>query len=287
MAIQPEKKSPPPPRPRPNPFSNSSNWWVLAVLIVVLAYVYYSNGHGAQSEISYGLFRRQLDIEKNVESVNVQGAKVYGVFKKAPLDPETKQPLGKKFETTLPPMALSDPALDRLLREQLKGDYKVSEPTDNTMAVLLVYLLIPVGLLLGVWFLFRRARDSFFSGGLTGGFTKSGARRYDAGDRPITFDDVAGLEGVKNDLQEVVQFLRNPGQVPAPRRPRAEGDSAHGATGYGQDPVGPGRGGRGGRPLLFHQRLRVHPDVRGRGRRPRPRFVQHGQGKRPRHSFHR
>ena len=52
-------------------------------------------------------------------------------------------------------MALSDPSLDRVLREQLKGDYKVSEPTDNTMAVLLVYLLIPVGLLAGVWFLFR------------------------------------------------------------------------------------------------------------------------------------
>ncbi len=210
MSIKPEKKLPPPPKPRPNPFSNSSNWWMLLVLIIVLAYVYYSNGHGARSEISYGLFRRQLDIEKNVENVNVQGAKVYGEFKTAPVDPATKQALGKKFETTLPPMALSDPSLDRLLREQLKGEYKVSEPTDNTLAVLLVYLLIPVGLLLGVWFLFRRARDSFFSGGLTGGFTKSGARRYDPGDRPITFDDVAGLEGVKNDLEEVVEFLRTP-----------------------------------------------------------------------------
>ena len=210
MSIQPEKKSPPlPPRPRPNPFSNSSNWWVLLLLILVLTYVYYSNGHGGRAEISYGLFRRQLE-EKNVDKVNVQGAKVYGEFKKAPLDPESKQQLNTKFETTLPPMALSDPSLDRVLREQLKGEYKVSEPTDNTMAVLLVYLLIPVGLLIGVWFLFRRARDSFFTGGLTGGFTKSGARRYDAGERPITFDDVAGLEGVKEDLQEVVEFLRNP-----------------------------------------------------------------------------
>jgi cell division protease FtsH len=183
---------------------------VLLLLILVLAYVYYySNGHGARSEINYGMFRRQLD-EKNVTSVTVQGAKVYGEFQKAPVDPESKQQLNAKFETTLPPMALSDPSLDRVLREQLKGNYKVSEPTDNTMAVLLVYLLIPVGLLAGVWFLFRRARDSFFTGGLTGGFTKSGARRYDAGERPITFDDVAGLEGVKEDLEEVVEFLRNP-----------------------------------------------------------------------------
>jgi cell division protease FtsH len=210
MAIPPEKKSLPPSKPRPNPFANSSNWWVLPILLLVLAYVYYSNGHGGRSAISYGLFRRQLDIDKNIKSVNVQGAKVFGEFKKAPVDPETKQVLGTEFETTLPPMALSDPALDRLLREQLKGDYKVSEPTDNTMAVLSVYLLLLMGLLLAVWFLFRKARDSFFSGGLTGGFTKSGARRYDAGERPITFDDVAGLEGVKDDLEEVVEFLRSP-----------------------------------------------------------------------------
>jgi cell division protease FtsH len=57
-----------------------------------------------------------------------------------------------------------------------------------------------------------KARDSFFSGGLTGGFSKSGARRYDAGDKPITFADVAGLEGVKDELQEIVEFLRNPGK---------------------------------------------------------------------------
>ena len=88
MAIQPEKKSPPLPKPRPNPFSNSSNWWVLLVLILVLAYVYYSNGHGSQSEISYGLFRRQLDIEKNVESVTVQGVEgLSGSSKRPRVDP--------------------------------------------------------------------------------------------------------------------------------------------------------------------------------------------------------
>jgi len=70
--------------------------------------------------------------------------------------------------------------------------------------------LSAMGLFFGVWLLFRKARDSFFTGGLTGGFAKSGARRYEAGDKPITFDDVAGLEGVKHELEEVVEFLRNP-----------------------------------------------------------------------------
>ncbi|MBN2217740.1 MAG: ATP-dependent zinc metalloprotease FtsH, partial [Pirellulales bacterium] len=118
--------------------------------------------------------------------------------------------LKKNFVTTLPPMAMNDPSLDKQLREQLRRDYNVVEPTDNTFLLLTMYLLITAGFVVGLWFLFRKARDSFFSGGLTGGFSKSGARRYDAGDKPITFSDVAGLESVKNDLEEVVEFLRNP-----------------------------------------------------------------------------
>lgn len=218
MAIQTEKKDPPPPkRTRPNTFANSSNWWLLAVLAVGLLFLWISGSGSTRSEISYGMFRHQLENDQNVESVDIQGAKVYGEFKTPPLVPDGKQQtdgsyprLKKKFVTTLPPMALSDPSLDRLLREQLKREYSVSEPVDNTFAVLFVYLLITMGLFIGLWFLFRKARDSFFSGGLTGGFSKSGARRYDGGDKPITFSDVAGLEGVKNDLEEVVEFLRNP-----------------------------------------------------------------------------
>ena len=195
----------------------ASNGWLLVVLAMVLVLLYYSSNHGARSEIGYGMFRRQLDVDKNIESVNIEGAKVYGEFKEAPVDLGAKQRadgsfpyLEKRFVTTLPPMALSDPNLDRELREQLRRDYKATERADNTFFLLFMYLLITAGFVVGLWFLFHKARDSFFSGGLTGGFAKSGARRYDAGDQPTTFADVAGLEGVKNELQEVVEFLRNP-----------------------------------------------------------------------------
>lgn len=218
MANQPEKKDVPPPKSlRPNTFANSSNWWLLIILAAGLLFFWLSGSSGSRSEISYGMFRDELEKYKNIKSVDIQGATVYGEFEKPPVVPGSKQladgsypQLKQKFVTTLPPMALSDPSLDRLLREQLKRDYSVSEPVDNTFMVLFVYMAITLGLFVGLWFLFRKARDSFFSGGLTGGFSKSGARRYDGGDKPITFADVAGLEGVKNDLQEVVEFLRNP-----------------------------------------------------------------------------
>ena len=224
MAKSPKKKTPPSPRkktkkppPRPNPLRTLSHGWLLVVLALVLAWLYYSSNHGARSEIGYGMFRHELEVEKNIENVNIEGATLYGEFKEPPVNLDAKQRadgssprLEKKFVTTLPPMALSDPSLDQQLREQLRGDYKATQPVDNTFFLLMLYLLVTFGFIVVLWFLFRKARNSFFSGGLTGGFAKSGARRYDAGDKPITFADVAGLGGVKNELQEVVEFLRNP-----------------------------------------------------------------------------
>lgn len=217
MSFEPDTKTPPPARPRPNPLLTASNGWLLVVVMMVLVLLYYSTNPSGRSEISYGMFRQQLDVDNNIKTINVEGTKVYGEFKTAPVDPDAKQrsdgtypKFEKNFVTTLPPMAMSDPSLDRQLRDQLKREYKVSEPTDNTFVLLVLYMLVTVGLFAGLWVLFRKARDSFFSGGLTGGFAKSGARRYDATDKPVTFADVAGLEGVKNELQEVVEFLRNP-----------------------------------------------------------------------------
>jgi cell division protease FtsH len=206
-------------KPHPSPRLAPSTWWWLLVLVIGAIFIYHSQSGNSRSEIDYGFFRQQLGKE-NIASVNFEGAKIYGEFEKekVPLDPNGKADsngvyprLNQKFVTVLPPPALNDPKLDQLLLQKLKPEkYQASEPTDNTFTVLFVYLLITAGLFFGLWFMFRKARDSFFSGGLTGGFSKSGARRYDGGARPITFADVAGLEGVKHDMQEIVDFLRNP-----------------------------------------------------------------------------
>ena len=212
-----ENNPPPPAKPKIHPLLTPSNGWLAVVVVMILILLYYSGNPNGRSEISYGMFRHQLEVDKNIANVTIEGNKLYGEFTKAPVDPDGKQrpdgsfpKLEKNFVTTLSPLSPSDPSLEQALRKQLGRDYKVKEPTDNTLSILFAYTLITGGLFVGLWFLFRKARDSFFSGGLTGGFSKSGARRYDAGDKPITFADVAGLEGVKNELQEVVEFLRNP-----------------------------------------------------------------------------
>jgi cell division protease FtsH len=70
--------------------------------------------------------------------------------------------------------------------------------------------LVPLGLIIFFWFSYRRTRDQMMGGGFLSGFSKSPAKRYEAVKQPITFSDVAGLEGVKADLMEIVEYLRSP-----------------------------------------------------------------------------
>ena len=207
-----EKEPSTPGRPFVRQRPNTSLMWLLLVLLLVAGFLWFSGGSD-RSEISYGMFRRELQRD-NVAKGDVQGMKLRGQFKAPPDDPDPKQGEAKKlkeeFVTVLPPYPLVDEQLDKELREKLGIQYKATEPTDNTGMMLTVYLLVTVALFAGVWFMFRRTRDQVLGGGLMTGFSKSPARRYETGDKPITFDDVAGLEGVKHDLYEVVDFLKNP-----------------------------------------------------------------------------
>src|SRR5262245_64820628 len=60
-----------------------------------------------------------------------------------------------------------------------------------------------------IYFMMRRARDQF-DGGILGSFVKSPARRHDRSKQRTTFEEVAGLENAKSELEEIVEFLKNP-----------------------------------------------------------------------------
>jgi cell division protease FtsH len=105
---------------------------------------------------------------------------------------------------------VEDRELLPLLREK-KVEIVAQPPADNTFMLLVIYLFVPLLLFAGLWVMLRRTRDQFLGGGILSGFSKSPAKRYEeTGKKPITFNDVAGLENVKNDLQEIVEFLKNP-----------------------------------------------------------------------------
>ncbi|MCA9185065.1 MAG: AAA family ATPase, partial [Planctomycetales bacterium] len=81
---------------------------------------------------------------------------------------------------------------------------------NSALFVAFVSIILPIIVLIVLWTMFRRTRDQLMGGGFLSGFSKSTAQRYDEGKQTTTFDDVAGLEGVKADLEELVEFLKNP-----------------------------------------------------------------------------
>ncbi|MEM8866128.1 MAG: ATP-dependent metallopeptidase FtsH/Yme1/Tma family protein, partial [Planctomycetota bacterium] len=93
------------------------------------------------------------------------------------------------------------------------NDVKVQfvNPVDYSGVLSLIWFAVLIALAVMMFSFFRRTRDQMMGGGMLGGVTKSPARRYESEEGPkITFDDVAGLKGVKEDLKEIVEFLKDP-----------------------------------------------------------------------------
>jgi cell division protease FtsH len=112
-----------------------------------------------------------------------------------------------QFHTELPER---DDSLLPLLRQ--KGTRIAVEREEQPFAIQLVLSILPWALVIGAWvWLSRRAKGMLAHGGPLGELTKSKSRRFDAEREPgVTFEDIAGLEGAKRDLQEIVQFMKEP-----------------------------------------------------------------------------
>jgi cell division protease FtsH len=215
MDKQPERKPAPPEKPGPKQRYSTPTVWLLLVLGLVVVFLLFTNRE-KRTKISYGMFRQELQRD-NIAKIDIQGTRVTGEFKKAPEDAQGQKDkegnLPKlenlKFYTDLPKY-LVDHKLDDELLAAVKKDYDATEPSDNAFLWMAVYVVVMVALFAGLWFMVRRTRDQFLGGGILAGFGKSPAKRYELGDKRVTFGDVAGLEGVKHELEEVVEFLKNP-----------------------------------------------------------------------------
>jgi len=121
---------------------------------------------------------------------------------------ESNERLEKKFVVTLLSPYIDNETSEFWLANGVK--VRANLPTDFGTILYALWLGILVAFMIGMWMVFRRTRDQMMGGGIMGGVARSPARRYDAEGPKTTFDDVAGLEGVKRDLSEVVEFLKEP-----------------------------------------------------------------------------
>ena len=148
------------------------------------------------------LFVDQIE-KKNVKEISSKGSTVQGEFKK-----EVKG--SKKFETEVPTFADTDELSADLERAGVTVNAKPAE--DRSLIETLLFSFGPTLLLVGLFiFLIRRASRQAGGGGVLGQFGRSRARRAEGGeDTRVNFSDVAGIDEAKEELSEIVDFLRTP-----------------------------------------------------------------------------
>ena len=193
----PQRPASPPSKPLP-----TATTVIFFCVLALVAVAFFTMQSPEREEIPYNKFWKELQAG-NISEVEIDNQRVVGKFKKADDSEKTKL-----FATVLTPFGGDE--LDKELRKQGVVIHSVA-PQDSTLLVMFVYLFVTVLLFVVIWVMFRRARDQFMGGGgLLSGFTKSNAQKYDGDKQAITFKDVAGLEEVKRDLQEVIEFLEDP-----------------------------------------------------------------------------
>ncbi|NPV03385.1 MAG: ATP-dependent metallopeptidase FtsH/Yme1/Tma family protein [Syntrophaceae bacterium] len=174
-----------------NPLQKNIALWLIISLIFVLLYNLFNQPKNAQDSIIFSDFIAAVEKGQVVE-VSIQGESISGKFVN-----------GKSFKTYAPKEA----GLVPLLKE--KGVRIAAKPVEDSpwyMTVLISWF--PTILLIAIWVFFMRQMQS--GGGKAMSFGKSRARLMTDRSKKVTFNDVAGIDEAKGELQEIIDFLRDP-----------------------------------------------------------------------------
>ena len=216
-------------------FRGMNIWIAITALVLVLAALLMIwTPKSSQVKLSFviqqieGVDGSGLPIEKdgepigcNVESLKFQGNKVSGVFKDPPLEPDfekvgatsgrERKKLEKEFYAITGPA--DSPDYQRVVKaaEQQNVPREYAQETNPSAWLTIILFAFMIGAVFFVWGQLRRQQSQMLNGGgFLSGFNRSPAKKYEGADQQITFKDVAGLEGVKADLQEIVEYLKEP-----------------------------------------------------------------------------
>ena len=177
-----------------NNFSkNLALWVIIGLLLIALFNLFQSpSTRGTSSNLAFSDFLSEVEGGRIAE-VTIQGEQITG-----------RTSNGTSFQTYAP----NDPTLvDKLGQHNVRI---TAVPVDDNVPSLLGVLVswFPMLLLIGVWVFFMRQMQS--GGGKAMGFGKSRARMLTEKHGRVTFNDVAGIDEAKEELQEIVEFLKNP-----------------------------------------------------------------------------
>ena len=215
------------------------NAWVVLLVVTAVMMATFMLFTPNRSKIKYSYFQNLVEgkdrhgeqledpttgkpIETNIEEIELIDFTAHGRFINPPppepirgeddklIPIKEGQLLEKEFTVELP---RNQEAIKSLLDKLNEKGVAVRVNPQNdwlgTYASLLMFLLM-AGLLFMIFFSRRSNNPMMGGGGFLSSFAKSPAKKYEASDRPVTFKDVAGLESVKADLMEIVEYLQDP-----------------------------------------------------------------------------
>ena len=176
-------------------YRNLALWAIIAVLLIALFNLFQTGpqARGATSEVAYSEFLKDLSTGR-IKEVTIAGDRISGTYGDN----------AQGFQTYSP----GDASLVSRLEE--KGVRINARPENENSGGIISMLInwLPMMLILGVWIFFMRQMQS--GSGRAMGFGKSKAKLLTEAHGRITFQDVAGVDEAKQDLEEIVEFLRDP-----------------------------------------------------------------------------
>jgi len=174
-----------------NPFYKNLALWLVITLMMVMLYNLFNQQQLSQNDISYSEFLSMVENDR-VSEVTIQGQEI--------LVTDLNR---KHFKIYAP----QDPALIQRLKE--KGvTINAKPPAESPWYMSVLVSWFPMIVLIGVWIFFMRQMQS--GGGKAMSFGKSRARLLSDQQEKVTFEDVAGIDEAKEELGEIVEFLRDP-----------------------------------------------------------------------------
>lgn len=174
-------------------YKNISLWLVIVLMMVMLYNIFNQQQAGQQVDIGYSEFLAMVE-DGQVKSVVIQGQELY-----------VTDVSGSRYKSFAP----DDGELIKTLRD--KGvAIKAKPPAENSWFMSIIVSWLPMIVLIGVWIFFMRQMQGGAGGGKAMSFGKSRAKLMDDQKEKVTFVNVEGIDEAKDELTEVVDFLKNP-----------------------------------------------------------------------------